>query len=415
MNSEELDIAAHERRWHLFWLTLPYALFGIAAIWTLKHVVSDPVLTAQGMGICAAIMGWYYLWVTRHPDWAETKAVPMLVHYAGFIVLFWFVVGVVESASVIFIAACIVAFTTLPGLLAYGGVAVIAVIPAIEAASRGHPDALTILLINVAAGAGGAVVGGVFRWAERETRKRTEAYRELKALAHRNEILSAQTARDAKRIGAANERARLAREFHDTLAQGLAGISAQLDVASEQLREHPAAERVTIARQQANECLRETRRSLQALRPSLLDDQDLGASLSDLVESWNQRNHATARFIIDGVPDSCEISRDGEVALVRAAGEALANVARHSEATQAVVTLTMTPHEVMLDVVDNGIGFTPSEVGDRSFGLEAMRERLEENAGSVAIDSRPGQGTTVSVYLPTTVPEVEREPGHVSS
>lgn len=289
-----------------------------------------------------------------------------------------------------------------------------AVIPAIESASRGHPETVTVLLINVAAACGGALIGGTFRWAERETVRRTEAYRELKALTQRNEILSAQTARDARRIGVANERARLAREFHDTLAQGLAGISAQLDVASEQLQDHPAAERVTIARQQANECLRETRRSLHALRPARLEDQGLCSSLSDLVDDWSQRNHATARFIVDGNPDNCEIASDGEVALVRAAGEALANVARHSEATQAVVTLTLTPHEVMLDVVDNGTGFNPEDIPDRSFGLEAMRQRLAESAGTVTIESEPGHGTTVSVYLPTSEYASEKEPGHAS-
>jgi signal transduction histidine kinase len=92
-----------------------------------------------------------------------------------------------------------------------------------------------------------------------------------------------------------------------------------------------------------------------------------------------------------------------EVALLRAAQEALANVARHAAATRVGVTLSYLEHEVALDVRDDGRGFDPARLGGNGFGLVAMRQRIEALSGTVQVESEPGAGTGISARVPAAV------------
>lgn len=200
------------------------------------------------------------------------------------------------------------------------------------------------------------------------------------------------------------ERTRLARDIHDTLAQGLTGIIVQLGAAEQAMRTHhpDAAEHLDIAARMARESLAEARRSVWNLRAEALERGDLRHAISGIVE----------RFRHPSLIASCEIEGewialplDIESALLRVAQEGLANAARHSQASHVVITLRSLPTAIELEIRDNGRGF-----GDRldhvdsyatSFGILGMRERLSALHGS--LQCRDDQGAVVCVYVPRPI------------
>ncbi|GAB7192195.1 sensor histidine kinase [Kineococcus sp. NUM-3379] len=225
----------------------------------------------------------------------------------------------------------------------------------------------------------------------------TEANRRLRKAQAENAGLHAQLVAQAREAGVLDERARLAREIHDTIAQGLTGIVTQLQAAQS---EGPAgAQRVERAVESARECLAETRRAVQALRPAALEDDDLPTALARLTG----RAGPAARLVVTGEP----VEVPGEVgsALLRTAQEALANAGRHARAGQVTVTLSRMGDAVTLDVRDDGVGFDPAEVPGTGFGLESMRQRIALVGGALHVESAPGEGTAVSAQVPLTAPD----------
>nr|WP_260152689.1 sensor histidine kinase [Hoyosella altamirensis] len=212
-------------------------------------------------------------------------------------------------------------------------------------------------------------------------------------------MLSERVAERERAAGAAAERERVARSIHDTLAQGLAAINAQLSAAEAELDlAHPIYRRVVVARDQARESLREARRSIDALRPSALESAELDSAIEELVSVWNERHGMDARFTVTGRP--FPLSHDAEDALVRALQEGLANIHKHSRARSVSVSLSYGTGGVLLDVGDDGVGFQERAVPRSSFGLEAMRQWVRDAGGAVFVESAPGEGTTVSVRMP---------------
>ena len=216
------------------------------------------------------------------------------------------------------------------------------------------------------------------------------------------------------------ERQRLAREIHDTLAQGFTGIITSLTAAeltTDVSALDPAAERyLEDAKRIARDSLAEARRLVWALRPESLDRYSLSEALSNLVREWSVQSGIEARGTTNGTPR--ELLPEAEVALVRAAQESLTNVHKHAGASRVDVTLTYMDDRVVIDVVDDGIGFDPAEsrpaVGpqdERGFGLTAMRERVEQLGGRLAVETAPGEGTAIAVELrdrkdPETIEEM---------
>ncbi len=192
----------------------------------------------------------------------------------------------------------------------------------------------------------------------------------------------------------------MAREIHDTLAQGLTGITTQLQAA-----EHDPdswRRRTTAATALARESLTEARRSVHALRPEPLRTSRLGEALDGVAERWSALHGVAVRVTTTGT--AVPLSPETEVALLRTAQEALANVANHARATRAGVTLPYLEGEVAVDVRDDGRGFDPlSPRGDTTgtgFGLTSMRQRIESLAGTLRIESEPGGGTGTSACVP---------------
>ncbi|MEY9929335.1 signal transduction histidine kinase [Catenulispora sp. GP43] len=202
----------------------------------------------------------------------------------------------------------------------------------------------------------------------------------------------AELAASQREAGRLAERQRLAREIHDTLAQGLSSIVLLARGAENGLPEE-AAGRVREIRETASANLAEARRFVAGLTPPALD----GSTLAEAVRRI-AAGHARVEFRLDGEPYA--LPMEAEVALLRAAQEALANVERHAGAAHAAVTLAYHDDQVTLDVFDDGCGFDSAAATGGRFGLHGMRERISEFGGTLTIESARGEGTAVAVALP---------------
>lgn len=266
---------------------------------------------------------------------------------------------------------------------------------------RGFQTAAVIGPVIGAAVAVATVLG--YQALYRESERRSRLIEQLTAT--RADLAAAEHA-----AGVLAERERLAREIHDTLAQGLSSIQLLLRAAQRELPVDPAgaAGHLEHARRTAQDNLAEARRFVRALAPPDLVGGSLPAALERLCAQTSERSPVTVRLHLDG--QRAELPTPLEVALLRIAQSALANTVRHSGATRADVTLTYMESRVALDVVDDGGGFdvgalpaTAHETG--GFGLAAMRARSSELGGTMSVESAPGQGSALSVSFPLTAGE----------
>ncbi|HEY1486361.1 MAG TPA: sensor histidine kinase, partial [Micromonosporaceae bacterium] len=232
----------------------------------------------------------------------------------------------------------------------------------------------------------------------------SEAKRQLEATLAENAGLHRQLLIQAREAGILDERQRMAREIHDTLAQGLTGIITQLQ-AAEQAENDPQRWRrhLTAATELARESLTEARRSVHELRPEPLSTARLSDALRDVAVRFTELHGVQATVEISGTVRP--IAPEVEVVLLRTAQEALANVARHARASRVVLTLSYLDHDVALDLYDDGLGFEPataprSAPDSGGFGLVAMRQRVEGLFGALSVESRPGEGTAISARIP---------------
>ncbi|MEU2729195.1 sensor histidine kinase [Streptomyces griseoviridis] len=286
-----------------------------------------------------------------------------------------------------------------------GPVAVAATAAAAVAGFAAHQHSLTPAVV-IGPALGAAVAVAVVRGYQalyRESEQRRRLIEELTAT--RADLAAAQHT-----AGVLAERDRLAREIHDTLAQGLSSIQLLLRAAERALPQAPrsAAGYVDQARQAAVDNLAEARRFVAALVPPTLEGTTLADALDRLCATTSARHRLTARFHLTG--DPAPLATAHEVALLRIAQSALANTVHHAGATTADVTLTHLGDHVALDVVDDGRGFDPARLpapdpGSGGFGLAAMRARADALGGTLTIESAPGHGTALAVRLPLTQPE----------
>lgn len=203
--------------------------------------------------------------------------------------------------------------------------------------------------------------------------------------------------------GVLAERARLAREIHDTLAQGLSSIQMLLHAAERADDTRPGIEHIRLARETAAANLVEARRFIRELTPPQLDDQSLGGALRRLARTeWaSQGLDVQVR-----VSDTVVLPMHLQTALLRITQGAIANVIQHAHATTATVTISVEDDRLRFTVEDDGTGFDTdipkrgtAERSD-SFGLRATAERVQQLGGRLEIDAAPGRGTTLTVDLP---------------
>ncbi|MFJ9007123.1 sensor histidine kinase [Streptomyces canus] len=247
-----------------------------------------------------------------------------------------------------------------------------------------------------------SVVAHITEQEEQRSRERTSTIEALQQALDENAALHAQLLVQAREAGVADERRRLAAEIHDTLAQGLTGIIAQLQVVANTPDEGQAREHVHRAMDLARHSLGEARRSVHNLAPVALEHDGLPQALKNTVADWGERTGIRAEFTVAGTTE--HLHDELSATLLRIAQEALSNASRHARAGRLGVTLTFLGDEVILDIRDDGVGFDPLAVAPRSrtggFGLDGMRARAERIAGSLTVESEPGHGTALSARVP---------------
>ena len=269
---------------------------------------------------------------------------------------------------------------------------------------------LVIVAVQTVAISGGVMVG------QKTTDllcERRETVAQLQAALRENEGLHVQLMTQAHEAGVLDERQRLAREIHDTLAQGLTGIITQLEAAT-RTRDDAADHRrhIDVAMRLARDSLADARRSVLELAPEPLENARLPEALAEVGRRWSSGNGVTAEVITTG--SGQRLHPATEVTLLRVAQEALANVARHANASRVGVTLSYMDNVVTLDVRDDGAGFVPPAAAATNgggpsggFGLTAMRQRLAQVGGVLAIESEPGAGTSISASVPALPPGLQ--------
>jgi signal transduction histidine kinase len=409
---------------------VPYLLLAVLACWTVLEKYSETRSMLIDLALCALAAAWELWMVTLHPTW-WTRPKAMTV----------FVVGLIAITAVLVIrdpwfgfftpAGYFYSFRLLPWPWTLAGVTAVAMeagtaqsAAVVKTTPAGMAAYCAIMVVNVLPLCGLA-------WFEsnrtRDTIQREQALAEVREANSRlestlteNAGLHHQLMVQAREAGILDERQRMAREIHDTLAQGLIGIITQLQAA--ECAEHDPARwrgHLAAATGLARESLSEARRSVHELRPEPLETARhnatvrLSTALGGVAERWSALHGIPVEVTTTGTMHPTP--PETEVALLRAAQEAFANVARHAQATRVGLTLSYLEHEVVLDVRDDGRGFDLAQLDDTvpadpatdrshgggsGFGLVAMRQRIECLSGTLQVESEPGLGTGISAHIP---------------
>ncbi len=239
-------------------------------------------------------------------------------------------------------------------------------------------------------------------WIERvinQSERRAELIAELDQT--RDELARANHA-----AGAMAERERMAREIHDTLAQGMTSIVMLAQAAQAELAAGRPTVKLAAIEDTARENLAEARALVAAFTPVALAESTLTEVLRRQAERFRAETGVDVQVRLD-LPDEdvAALPAGQQVVLLRAAQEALANVRKHAAAEHVLITLGTSAGDVRIEICDDGRGFEPAAVTGSGFGLAAMRGRVEESGGTVEVESTPGRGTRVQVLVPAA-PEV---------
>jgi signal transduction histidine kinase len=392
---------------------LPYVALAASTLLTLLA----PAVVAHApfpvtLAVAAVAAGWMLWFVTLHPGWHERDRL-MAVFFAGLLLLMGFLVycnalfGFFAWSGYLYVALALRGRWRLLGAAGVGTLSAISQVGGFATVPEILPVFVLVWVINV--GIGTAMTFLAIATNEESERREqllgelADANAKLATAMSENAGLHAQLLVQAREAGVLDERQRMAGEIHDILAQGLTGIVTQLE-AADQAAARPADWRrhLSTAKQLARDSLTEARRSVQALSPQPLAAAGLPEALSEVVDGWSALNGVSAELITTGTAQP--LLPEIEATLLRTAQEALANVAKHADASRVALTLSYMEDLVSLDVRDDGTGFDPAtpraERADGGFGLAAMRERVLRMAGTLDVESEPGGGTAISACVP---------------
>ncbi|MGW5108477.1 sensor histidine kinase [Nocardia sp. NPDC004123] len=221
---------------------------------------------------------------------------------------------------------------------------------------------------------------------------------QLAVLVDQLERSRADVARLSREAGSMTERARLAREIHDTLTQGFTGIATLAQAVESEMDNDPGAARrhLALIEAAARENLIEARTMVETLTPPDLRRGSLAESLRRRGRKLTDETGIAVTVNVD--PAVPQLDTSTEVVLLRAAQEALTNIGKHARADRVRVDLVRTEHGVRLSVADNGIGFDEDDVD--GFGLPGLRSRAQEIGAAVTVQTSPGAGTQVDLVVP---------------
>jgi PAS domain S-box-containing protein len=265
---------------------------------------------------------------------------------------------------------------------------------------RGLGVRAMLLVPMMIAGRAAGIIG--IRFTEKRD-FRPEDIQLTSALAHQAmlAIQSTRLSRQSSQAAVVAERNRMARDIHDTLAQGFTGVIVQLEAAADARSKglgQEADEHLARAGELARESLREARRSVHALRPQTLEEKNLCEALEQLIGKLTLGTTIRAELSVEGPPRA--LPPAWEENLLRIGQEALTNALRHSRASHIAVQLSFAPEELRLGLRDDGQGFDPLRKHE-GFGLQGIAERVEEMGGRLTIESAPGEGTQIRIVVPT--------------
>jgi signal transduction histidine kinase len=391
---------------------IPYVLLALSTV--LALTVGEPWRHTRIMLILAVAAGlWHAWWVTLHPGWGERRRALMGVYFAGLIALAALLIGQSTWFAFFSFSGVVAALQYFRGIRQYIAILVSATLISIcqiGGYQRPTPgtviDVLVLAFVQSMLYLGFAVVGDR---TDQQNKKRkkiidelAEANRKLEQALQEKAGLQAQLLAQAREAGISAERQRMAREIHDTLAQGLTGIITQLQATQQAAGQRADWERhLDTATQLARDSLAEARRSVSAMRPGPLEDARLPDALAEVAGRWSALHEVRTEVTTTG--EARPLHPEIEVTLLRAAQEALTNVGKHAQASRVALTLSYMEDVVTLDVRDDGKGFAPATVtrnGHGGYGLTGMRQRLGNVAGTLEIESEPGGGTAISASVP---------------
>ncbi|WP_435080261.1 sensor histidine kinase [Clavibacter michiganensis] len=370
---------------------------GLLALVVVRVLVADSPRTATALALAAAFAVLYLLGarvrLVRESRRAVVGAVWITALTAAWIAL---LVLVPDAAYLVFPLF----FLYLHALPRAAGPIAVVVATLVAVVALGLHGGFTIGgVIGPLVGAGVALLIGLgYRALARESAEREALLAELIAT---RDLLAA-TEREQ---GVLTERARLAREIHDTVAQGLSSIQMLLHAAEAADGDRPGLDHIRLARATAADGLADTRRFIRELAPPSLD-AGLAAALGRLSAQWHREG---LRIDVAVPPLESRLPMDVQTALLRIAQGAVANVAQHADASVVEIGLAVTATHATLTVRDDGAGFDPARVGadagaSDSFGLRAMAQRVEQLGGTLDIDSAPGRGTAITAILAVEQP-----------
>ena len=260
----------------------------------------------------------------------------------------------------------------------------------------GLPEALSFILLYTAALVFVAFFVLMVQRAD-EARQRSEELLAQLQSAHDQLQTYANQAED---LAIANERTRLARDLHDSVAQTLYGLTLQAEAASRKVaagQPDAVKEHLHAIQEDARQTLQETRLLIFELRPPVLESHGLAAALKERLDAVETRGGLRMQLDLQDVQG---LDPEVETGLYRIAQEALNNAARHAAASEFHVRLAQNAQGVTLQITDNGRGFDPGAIPAGSLGLLGMAERVQQVNGRLTIDSAPGEGTTINVEVP---------------
>ena len=400
--------ASNERLWLRIWAATQATALVVAGYVLIENAGSASAFVRGSLvgpvtAVVASVIGYHvvgvtaYGWMMRRP-WAVFVFVPL---GWAIIVKALFISG---AFGVLILGAVLQAFIFLPFAWAIATLAVVITLLSISAAGRGGMQDGPLAVARIAGVlAFGTTFGTVMLYIHRANRDAAVRSRLLQQLDEAQRDLATR----AKEAGILEERQRLARDIHDTIAQGFTSVIKHLEAVELSFAANDGAagdilERamphLANAQGASRDSLAELRRLLLALRPPQLVEATLPAAIERVVARWSAVNGTETECAIATLPP---LRPDADVLFLRAAQEALSNVARHAHASHVSVSLHCVDGLVLLSVEDDGRGFADpdAEVPDK-MGIIGMRERVRPFGGRVLIDSAAGEGTSLTVAVP---------------
>jgi signal transduction histidine kinase len=400
--------ASNERLWIRIWASTQATALVVAGYVLIENAGSAGAfvrgpLVGPAIAAAAAIIGYHIVGVTAY-RWMMLRPWAVFV----FVPLGWAIIVkallISGAFGVLILGAILQAFIFLPFAWGIATLALVVLLLCIAVAGRGGMQSgpLTVARV-VGVLAFGTTFGTVMLYIHRANRDAAVRSRLLQQLDEAQRDLAAR----AKEAGVLEERQRLARDIHDTIAQGFTSVIKHLETVelSFAARDGPtddmlqrAMPHLAHAQAVSRDSLAELRRLLLALRPPQLVETTLPAAMARFVAHWGVVNGIKAECVVADLPT---LRPDADVLFLRAAQETLSNVARHAQASRVSVSLHCVDGLVLLSVEDDGRGFADHEAdGPDKMGIVGMRERVRPFGGRVLIESIPGEGTSLTVAVP---------------